>query len=98
MRNVQLNDLIAREFAKNANQVLHYFRLGDADQTRTEYQPPGAEPGKVYADVAEIRGSSSFFYISAIRGEYIDILTVQSSWLKPRYRGSREKPIALGDT
>lgn len=96
-RNGRLNIIIAKEFIKNASNVLHYFRLGKKEETRSDYETDGAEPGKVYADVAEIRGNQSFFFISAIRDNYIDILTIQTSWLKPKYKGSTENPIALGE-
>lgn len=92
VRNARLNILIAKDFVKNASNVLHYFRLGKKEQTRTE----SAEEN-ISADVAEIRGNQSFFFVSAIRDNYIDILTVQTSWLKPKYRGSQEDPIALGE-
>lgn len=86
MRNARLNVLIAEEFADKANQVVHYFRLGKTGKARSEFEPPGAEEGKVYADVGEIRGDSSFYYISAIRSDSIDILTIQNAWVKPKYR------------
>lgn len=98
VRNARLNLLIAKDFIENASNVLHYFRLGKKESPRHEYQPPGAEAGKVYSNTGEIRGTSSFFFISAINSDSVDILTVQSSWLKPKYKGSRENPIALGDT
>ena len=98
MRNARLNQEIAEDFASNASNVLHYFRLGKKGTSRTEYRPPGAEEGNIYGNVAEIRGSSTSFFISAIQDNTIDILTIQNSWLKPKYRGSEEKPMALGDS
>lgn len=98
MRNSKLNIVIAKDFIKNSNNVLHYFRLGSKGQSRTEYKPPGHVSGEVYANVAEIRGSTSSYFISALKDNSIDILTIQASWLKPRYMGSSEKPIALGDS
>lgn len=82
MRNPQLNLVIANDFIHQANNVLHYFRLGESGRD----------------GVAEIRGNSSAFFVAAIKGEYVDVLTIQHSWLKPKYKGSRENPIALGDS
>ena len=97
MRNFKLNALIAEDFIKNSNNVLHYFRLGNKKETRNEYSPPGSEPGKIYANVGEIRGKGSSYYISAIKDDSIDILTIQTKWLKPKYRGTKNKPIELGE-
>lgn len=81
MRNARLNQVIAKEFAAQANSVLHYFRLGES----------GRE------GVAEIRGNASSFFIAAIKDDSVDVLTIQNSWFKPKYRGTRENPIELGD-
>lgn len=87
MRNARLNIEIAKDFASNAGNVLHYFRLGGDDSA-----------GTAHRGTAEIRsGSSSFYYISAIRSSSIDILTIQVSWLKPKYKGSIDNPMELGD-
>ncbi len=96
LRNARLNLIIAKEFVQNSGHVLHYFRLGKKGP-RTEHKPSGGEEGQIYANVAEIRGTSKFFFISAIKENSIDILTIQSNWLKPKYQGSKENPIALGD-
>jgi hypothetical protein len=82
MKNFKLNLVIANDFLHQASNLLHYFRLG-----------PGGKNG-----VAEIRGNSSSFFISAIKDETIDILTIQNSWLKPKYKGAPDNPIELGDT
>ena len=97
LRNQRLNQLIAEDFVKASGSVVHYFRLGDKG-SRTDYKPEGAEEGKVYANVAEIRGTSASFFVSSVRESYIDILTIQNSWKKPRYQGSKNNPIALGDS
>lgn len=97
LRNARLNQIIAEDFIKSGSSVVHYFRLGDSG-SRGDYEPLGAEPGKVYANVAEIRGTSSSFFISAIKDNNIDILTIQNSWKKPRYKGSASNPIELGDS
>lgn len=81
MRNARLNLIIAEDFASQSGNVLHYFRLGKEGRD----------------GVGEIRGSASAYFISAVKDEFIDILTIQRSWLKPKYQGSRENPIALGD-
>ena len=98
MRNARLNIEIAKDFVNNSSNVLHYFRLGKKDRSRADYKPSGAKSGQVYANVAEIRGTSSSFFISAIKDSSIDILTIQNSWLKPKYKGSKDDPIALGDS
>lgn len=98
MRNARLNLVIAKDFVANANNVLHYFRLGSKEVSRTEHQPAGAEKGKVYANVAEIRGTSSSFYVSAIQDNSIDILTIQKSWYKPKYKGTEDAPMEMGDS
>lgn len=98
MRNARLNQVIAKDFASNSNNVLHYFRLGKKGAPRHEHKPEGAEEGKIYGNVAEIRGNASSFFISAIQDDTIDILTIQNSWIKPKYKGSQDEPMALGDT
>jgi hypothetical protein len=85
LRNIRLNDVIAKQFS--GSDVVHYFRLGT-----------GSEKGTGHGGVAEIRyGPSGIYYISAIRQNSIDILTVQSDWLKPKYKGSAERPMEMGD-
>lgn len=72
LRNARLNAIIAEDFAKSSNNAVHYFRLGkEKDQ-----------------GVAEIRSASisGVFYISAIRENSIDIITIQSDWLRPKYK------------
>jgi len=96
LRNARLNIIIAKDFNDNSSNVLHYFRLGGGG-SQTSHQPSGASEGINYSNAAEIRGSSSSFFISAIKSDSIDILTIQSDWIKPKYHGSREDPIALGD-
>jgi hypothetical protein len=81
MRNARLNQVIAADFAQQSGNVLHYFRLGK-----------DASGG-----IGEIRGSSSSFFVSALKSETIDVLVIQKSWLKPRYQGTREDPVELGD-
>ncbi len=83
MRNVRLNHVIAENFAKNGSNVVHYFRLGkDKD-----------------SGVAEIRsGGGGIYYISAIRESSVDVLTVQASWLQPKYKGSASSPMELDDS
>lgn len=98
MRNARLNYVIAKEFISNSNKVIHYFRLGKKKSPQNEFKPPGSEEGKVYTGVGEIRGAGSFYFVSARKSDTIDILTIQASWLKPKYRGSAEKPIEVGDT
>lgn len=98
MRNARLNEIIAKDFAANSGKILHYFRLGAKKKSQTEHKPLGAEPNKIYAGVAEIRGSASFYFIAARKDDGINILTIQASWLKPKYRGSESNPIALGDS
>lgn len=80
MRNVRLNIEIAKDFASNSGNVVHYFWMNKEKRI-----------------IAEIRkGSSSFFYISVVRGKRIDVLAIQSSWLKPKFRSSSQV-IELGD-
>lgn len=87
MRNARLNIEIAKDFASSSGNVVHYFNLGSKDS--------GGSPHK---GTAEIRaGGSSFYYISAIRSTTIDIISIQADWLKPKYKGSRDNPMELGD-
>lgn len=80
MRNVLLNIEIAKDFASNSSNVMHYFWIDKEKRV-----------------LAEIRkGSSNFFYISIVRGARIDIITIQGSWMQPRFKSSAE-PIELGD-
>lgn len=77
MRNNQINYLIAKDFADSAGKVVHHFKLGQSvDEERA---------------VAEIRNKkgSAMFFISVQRGEFIDILTIQSAWKSPKYTESR---------
>ncbi len=80
MRNVELNNIIAREFAQHSSGVIHLFWISKDKRI-----------------IGEIRqGRSGSFYISAIRGSTIDILTIQSSWFRPKYK-PRTDAIAMGD-
>lgn len=78
-RNNIVNEIIANDFIKNTNNVIHLFWLDKEKRV-----------------IAEIRkGFSGVFYISAIRNNRVDILTFQSSWLKPKYK--KVSPIEMGD-
>ena len=80
MRNARLNDEIAKDFSSNSGSVLHHFWINKADRV-----------------IGEIRaGSSSFFYISVVRGTRIDIITIQTSWIRPEYNPSEEE-MEMGD-
>lgn len=75
MRNTTLNEIIARDFVNSSDKVIHYFALGRInDQQR---------------DLGEIRnlsidGTGLFkFFISAVRDGSVDILTIQSKYIKP---------------
>lgn len=73
MKNAELNEIIAEYFAASSSKVVHYFKLGKiGEQDRT---------------VAEIRNrsGSTMFYISAIRGGNIDVLTLQNAWKSPKF-------------
>lgn len=92
-RNVRLNARIAKIFSRAGNQIMHHFKLKSAEEGAVEY--------------AEIRQGpvGDFFYISAIRNGYIDILTLQDDWRKPKsgkgvtkYPGSSAEPIADSGT
>jgi hypothetical protein len=98
MRNARLNVKVAEDFAGHSSNVKHYFRLGKKDTSRTEHKPAGAEEGQVYANVAEIRGIEGTYFISAVKESTIDVLTIQDTWMEPRYKGSQDDPIALGDS
>ena len=74
LRNTKLNDVIATTFMQNSSNVYHYFWIDKENRT-----------------IAEIRGGpSGIFFISALRGNRIDILTVQSSWKAPKYRPRKD--------
>lgn len=80
MRNVELNEIIAKDYAQHASGVIHLFWISKDKRI-----------------LAEIRtGRSGTFYISAIRGGTVDILTIQSSWFKPKYK-PRTDAIEMGD-
>lgn len=83
MKNEILNKIIAKEYLKQP--TLHYFKLGYGSK------------GTPHRGTAEISGSGSRIYISAIRESYIDILTLQDKWFEVRYKGSALDPIELGD-
>lgn len=88
LRNPRLNAAIAKHFAQSGDNVLHYFKLGTGDESGTGHR-----------GTAEIRmGPSGVYYISAIRENSVDILTVQSKWLKPKYKGSASEPLEMSDS
>lgn len=70
MRNIRLNQVIAKDFAANSSNVYHYFWIDKEERL-----------------IGEIRGGASGkMYISAIKGDSIDILTIQTSWKQPKLR------------
>lgn len=73
MRNEPLNQLIANDFSKSSDKVVHSFKLGKS--------------GEAERSLAEIRNraGSVMFFISTVRGQYVDILTLQSAWKSPKY-------------
>ena len=82
-RNHQLNEMVAEDFMNSSDKVVHHFSLGKS-----------GEEGRIKAEIrnrfatAAGRGTTMFF-ISAIRGGYIDILTLQTAWKSPKYYASR---------
>lgn len=52
---------------------------------------------KMGKEIGEIRGDAGFYYISAIRGGNIDILTVQGKFIEPKYRVKEHSKISLED-
>lgn len=80
-RNAKLNQVIAKDFTTQGSNILHHFRL-----TKT---------GK--KEIGEIRGSTEIYYVSAIRGNTIDILTVQGKWIEPNYRVKDSSKLRLED-
>jgi hypothetical protein len=89
MRNARLNEVIVEDFVRNAGNVRHYFRLGSKDSS-----------GTAHRGTAEIRTGSiaSLYYISAIRKDTIDILTVQSDWFRPKFKGSSGEAFSPDET
>lgn len=83
IRNIKLNEIVAEDFADTAGSVLHHFAL-----------TKGAGGKK---EIGEIRGNSNLYYISAIRDNYIDILAIQGSWVKPKYIIKDPSKLYLGD-
>ena len=74
MRNARLNHIIAKDFASNSDKVEHFFWLNKEDRS-----------------IAEIRsGSGGRLYISAIRSDSVNVMTIQTSWKKPRYNKQKE--------
>lgn len=89
-RNARINDRIAGVFVNASGNVLHYFKLGKGGGDLTDSPQ----------ELAEIRSgpAGDFFFISAIRGGYIDILTIQDNWQQPKNgkrRTERPKGPAL---
>lgn len=80
MRNFRLNSIIAKDFAQNSSNVLHYFWIN--------------KDKRILAEIR--RGSSNFFYISIVKGNRVDVITIQSSWLQPKYKSSTNV-IEIGD-
>lgn len=81
MRNVKINEIIAKDFADASNQVMHHFVLN--------------KKGK--KEIGEIRGMQNAYYISAIRDGYIDILTIVVSFKEPKYRVKDYSKLDLGN-
>lgn len=73
MRNARLNQIIAEEFANSSSKVVHHFKLGKSGDSERA--------------VGEIRNRNGtvMFFISAIGGSSINILTLQSAWKSPKY-------------
>jgi hypothetical protein len=82
---VSLREIIARDFAKSAGRVAHYFKLGNKEDEEREW--------------AEIRNvvmsgkGSSFYFISAVRPNSVDILCVQSTMYPVKYH--RKTPTGI---
>lgn len=81
VRNERLNLVIAKEFAKASSKVLHYFPLKKGT---------GKSSDGISEDMAQIRGNKNYFFIGIVRGSNIDVIAVQTSWLKPRYARQQE--------
>jgi len=81
MRNVKLNEVIAKDFSSSSGSILHHFVL--------------KKTGK--KEIGEIRGSSDIYFISAIRDNFIDILTLQGKWIEPKYRVKESSKLSLKD-
>lgn len=80
MRNSKLNAVIATDFANNSSNIVHKFWISKEKRV-----------------IGEIRGAiKGGFYISQIKDNKTYILTMQSSWFKPKYKSSRN-PIEVGD-
>lgn len=79
-RNMIVNEQIASVFNNSASNIMHYFKLGrGTDEFNTK-------------EYAEIRGGpANTFFISAVSGQSIDIITIQSSWKIPSSGRGRKK-------
>ncbi len=81
MRNKKLNWIIAKDFADNSSNVLHYFWI--------------SKERRVIGEIRKSKYSG--YYISAITDNNINIITVQSDYFKsPKYKKSGQI-IELGD-
>ena len=81
-RNVRLNERIASVFNDSASKIMHYFPLGGVPRAAIDESTM----------FAEIRGGpGSIFFISALRGGNIDVLTIQNNWKIPTSGGGRKK-------
>jgi hypothetical protein len=81
LRNARLNQVIAADFSRESSNILHHFRLTKSGKN----------------EIGEIRGSADIYFVSAIRDNYIDILTVQGKWFQPKYRILDSKKLRLED-
>ena len=85
MRNVRLNEIIANDFANSSSRVVHHFKLGKVgDQDRIT--------AEIRNRLVDGKGTVMFF-ISAKRGNYIDILTLQDAWRSKPLSYKKEKVI-----
>lgn len=79
MRNAQLNEIIAEDFANSAGRVVHYFQLGKKEDSQ----------GRSWAEIRNmVKGGRGLFqfYVSAIRSDSVDILVIQGKYIKTKFR------------
>lgn len=78
MRNAQLNEMIATDFANSAGRIVHYFKLGKKE-----------EQNRGWAEIRNmVKGGRGLFqfYVSAVRADSIDILIIQGKYIKTKFR------------
>ena len=82
MRNETLNEIIAQDFASSSGKIMHYFALGKINDQQRDL-------GEIRNMMIDGRGIARF-YVSAIRDDSVDVISIQSRWIKTKFRSKED--------